>query len=208
MGGRSDRARVAVALLVFCAILAPEIAPRSLSAQAHPRAVAPDSLRHIQSVEPLSGPPGTTVTVYTENLPIQAKVHVGVGRIGFGWEALAEATQGALGEVSATVQVPDFATWDRPLVFIVFNGIFSPIGISDPFHVTREDGMVRRVGQVTDEGATCLTMRDQDQFLYSLTGDLQGLAPGDEVVVEGTIQEMSSCQQGSAISVVRIVGIS
>ncbi|HCO12625.1 MAG TPA: hypothetical protein DIT46_00480, partial [Gemmatimonadetes bacterium] len=36
------------------------------------RRVAPDSLRMIQEIEPLHGTRGTLVTVYTENLPLQA----------------------------------------------------------------------------------------------------------------------------------------
>ena len=152
-----------------------------------------DSLRHIQSVEPRLGPPGTVVDVYTENLPPQAKIHVGVGAMRAGFEALAEGTQEIWGEVSATVKVPSYANWQRPLVFIVFNGVFSPIGISDPFHVTDENGMVQRTGRITDEGLGCVTLRDNDQYIYALNGDLGDLEPGDEVVVEGSISLSGPC---------------
>lgn len=162
-----------------------------------------DSLRHIQSVEPRFGPPGTTVEIYTENLPPQAKIHVGVGAMRAGFEALAEGTQQMWGEVSATVRVPAYANWERPLVFIVFNGIFSPIGISDPFHVTDEDGMVQRTGRITDEGMGCVTMRDGDEYMYALSGDLDGLEPGDEVVVEGAISVEGPCGGADAIAVER-----
>ena len=57
-----------------------------------------------------------------------------------GFEALTEGSQDIWGEVSASVRVPSYASWERPLVFIVFNGVFSPIGISDPFHVTNDEG--------------------------------------------------------------------
>ncbi len=171
---------------------------------AHPSAQAPDSLRHIQSIEPRSGPPGTMVQVYTENMPLQARVHIGLGRTGFGWEALAEATQGPLGEVSASVQVPDFATWERPLVFIMFNGIFSPIGLSDPFHVTDEQGRVKRSGRITDEGVGCPMLRDEDDYVYALTGSVDSLRPGDQVVVEGVYAEGGQCGGGSSITVSRL----
>jgi len=161
-----------------------------------------DSLRHIQSVEPRLGPPGTVVDVYTENLPPQAKIHVGVGAMRAGFEALAEGTQEIWGEVSATVRVPSYANWQRPLVFIVFNGVFSPIGISDPFHVTDENGMVQRTGRVTDEGLGCVTLRDNDQYVYALNGDLGDLNPGDEVVVEGAITLNGPCGGADAIEVV------
>ncbi len=162
-----------------------------------------DSLRHIQSVEPRIGPSGTVVEIYTENLPPQARIHVGVGAMRAGFEALAEGTQDIWGEVSATVRVPGYANWERPLVFIVFNGVFSPIGISDPFHVTDENGMVQRTGRITDEGLGCVTLRDNDQYMYALSGDLEGLSPGDEVVVEGAITLASQCGGADAIEVVR-----
>ena len=163
-----------------------------------------DSLRHIQSVEPRTGPPGTVVEVYTENLPLQARIHVGVGAMRAGFEALAEGTQEMWGEVSATVRIPDYATWERPLVFIVFNGIFSPIGISDPFHVTNEDGLVRRTGRITDEGLGCVTLRDGDQYMYALAGELGDLKPGDEVVVEGAVTVDGPCEGADQISVVNL----
>ena len=204
---RTDWGTRRLAVLMAAVVVA---LPTALDAQqrsAHTSAVAPDSLRHIQVVEPRFGPAGTEVSVYTENLPLQARVHIGVGRTGFGWEALAEAEQGELGEVGATVLIPEFATWERPLVFIVFNGIFSPIGISDPFHVTDDRGMVLRRGRVTDEGLSCLTLRDEDDYVYALTGDVGDLSPGDEVVVEGTYSEASPCTEGSSIGVVEVTAV-
>ncbi len=173
-------------------------------AAAQRRFATVDSLRHIQSVEPRTGPPGTVVKVYTENLPLQARIHVGVGAMRAGFEALAEGTQEMWGEVSASVRIPDYTTWERPLVFIVFNGNFSPIGISDPFHVTSEEGLVRRAGRITDEGLGCVTLRDGDQYMYALTGDLGDLKPGDEVVVEGSVTVDGPCGGADAIAVVNL----
>ena len=188
---------ILAAALVLCATTPPD-------ATAQRKFATVDSLRHIQSVEPRTGPPGTVVKVYTENLPLQAKIHVGVGAMRAGFEALAEGTQEMWGEVSATVRIPDYATWERPLVFIVFNGIFSPIGISDPFHVTNEEGLVQRAGRITDEGLGCVTLRDGDQYVYALTGDLGDLKPGDEVVVEGTITVGGPCEGADQIAVVNL----
>lgn len=190
-------------LAVVVAGVSALLAGSTRDAAAQRRFATIDSLRHIQSLEPRTGPPGTIVEVYTENLPPQAKIHVGVGAMRAGFEALAEGTQETWGEVSATVKVPSYANWERPLVFIVFNGVFSPIGISDPFHVTNEEGMVRRTGRITDEGLECVTLRDNDQYMYALSGDVEGLKPGDEVVVEGTITLEGPCGGADAISVVR-----
>ena len=169
------------------------------------RRVSSDSLRQIQSVAPLSGPPGTQVSVFTENLPLQARIYVGVGATHAGFEVLTEGTQGEWGDIRASLRIPASATWDRPLVIILFNGVFSPIGISEPFHVTDADGMVRRTGRITDEGGGCVTMRDGDDYLYTLTGELGSLRPGDEVTVEGAYAESSSCDQGHTVQVVRVV---
>ena len=104
-----------------------------------------DSLRHIQSVEPRTGPPGTVVEVYTENLPA-GQDPCGGGRHAGRLRSLGRGYAGDVGRGFGDGTDPDYATWERPLVFIVFNGIFSPIGISDPFHVTNEEGLVRRTG--------------------------------------------------------------
>lgn len=172
--------------------------------QAHRNPAAPDSIRHIQSVTPRSGPPGTEVTVETENLPLQARVILGVGAIGTGFEELGEAEQGEFGEVGATVTVPASATWDRPLVFIIFDGNFAPTGLSDPFHVTNAEGRIRRAGRITDEGDGCLSLRDADGYFYTLTGLTGDAGPGDEVIVEGTFRPSGACPQGETIEVVRL----
>lgn len=167
--------------------------------------VAPDSLRHIQHVDPVYGPPGTEVTVYTENLPLQAAVHLGVGATRTGFEALYTAEQGMWGEVSGTITIPETAPWDRAVLLVAFDAIFAPIGLSDPFHVTRPDGILRRTGEVTDEGVECLAFRDSDGYLYTLIGETDGLEPGQPAVVEGTYVEASTCMQGTTIDVKRIL---
>lgn len=169
------------------------------------RRVAPDSLRQIQEVSPNHGPPGTVVSLYTENLPLQAKVHVGVGATRTGFEALHEAEQGMWGEVEATIIIPETAPWDRAVLLVAFDAIFAPIGLSDPFHVTRADGILRRTGQITDEGVECLAMRDTDGFLYTLIGNIQGLRAGEPAVIEGTYVEASTCMQGATIRVERVI---
>lgn len=195
-GFESTCAGVALAAWAVACIAAPADAQRR---------VAPDSLRHIQQVDPLYGPPGTEVTVYTENLPLQAAVHLGVGATRTGFEALFTAEQGMWGEVSGTITIPESAPWDRAVLLVAFDAIFAPIGLSDPFHVTRPDGILRRTGEVTDEGVECLAFRDGDGYLYTLIGEIEGLEPGEAAVVEGTYVEASICMQGTTIDVTRVV---
>ena len=171
------------------------------------RMLDPDGIRHIQTVEPRSGPRGTLVEVSTLNLSLQAKVHVGIGATQTGFESLAEAPQGELGEISVSVRIPETAPSDRAVVFVAFNAIFSPIGMSDPFHVTDDDGLLRRTGRVVrEEGdGSCLSFRDGDDFPYRLTGNVDALRPGAEAVIEGSYTEGGPCGPGDTIDVVRVV---
>lgn len=172
-----------------------------IAAQAHPSSVAPEEIRHIQSISPQSGPPGTLVSVSTMNLPFEARVHVGVGAMGRGFEALAEAQQGHLGEIAVRVRVPQDTPDERPIVFIAFNAIFAPIGMSDPFHVTDEGGRVRRRGEVVSRDDGCVLFRDQDGYEYELTGDTAGLAVGEELRIEGVYFNSGPCSDGPTIGV-------
>ena len=94
--------------------------------------------------------------------------------------------------------------WDHegPSFIVAFDAIFAPIGLSDPFHVTRPDGTLQRTGLITEEGVECLAMRDEDEFLYTLVGNLDGLSVGDPVVVEARYVEVSTCQQGTTLEVI------
>ncbi len=184
------------------AIAASGVLPVSAEAQ---RRVSPDSLRQIQQVAPMHGPPGTEVVIYTENLPIQAKVHLGVGATRTGFEALHEAEQAMWGEVSGTITIPETAPWDRAVLLVAFDAIFAPIGLSEPFHVTRPDGILQRTGRITDEGVECLAMRDGDDFLYTLIGEVGDLEPGDPVVLQARYVEMSVCNQGTTLEVVEVL---
>jgi len=186
-------------VMALFAIATPAVAQRSVRP-------APDSLRHIQSTIPLSGPPGTEVTIFSENLRLEARIWIGVGQIGSGFEVIGEGTQGQWGAVNATARIPLSATWDRPVVLIVLNGIFSPVALSDPFHVTDENGMIRRSGSFVTAPGPCPAMRDDDGYLYFLSGAVGDVRIGDLLTVEGRYTESGECGEGSLIQVVRRIG--
>lgn len=173
-------------------------------AQAHPNPATPDSLRQIQTMEPRIGPPGTEVSLYTENIPLQARVVVGLGAIGTGFEELGTGDQGEFGEIGATVSVPETATWDRAVVFIIFNGNFAPTGLSDPFHVTDDDGRVQRTGMIAGEENGCVTFEDRDGYFYTLAGDLGDVETGDYLIVEGAASRSVACPYADTIEVDRM----
>lgn len=63
---------------------------------------------------------------------------------------------------------------------------------------------VRVLGVISNEGATCPTLRGEDGRLYSLAGDLAGYRGGDRVEVTGELAEMSTCMQGTTIGIASI----
>ena len=56
-------------------------------------------------------------------------------------------------------------------------------------------------GTLRDEGVECQALRSTEGELYTLVGNLSGFTNGDEVVVCGTIAEISFCMQGTTINV-------
>jgi LysM repeat protein len=59
-------------------------------------------------------------------------------------------------------------------------------------------------GVITGEGVECPAMRGRDGQLYTLTGNVGDLQPGDRVEVRGQRAEVSICMQGTTIEVRRI----
>jgi len=62
------------------------------------------------------------------------------------------------------------------------------------------------VGTLTDQGVECPAMQGDDGTLYTLTpNDMIGLvSPGARIRVEGSVAEMSICQQGVTIEVTKV----
>jgi hypothetical protein len=162
-------------------------------------------LRHIESIEPRAGPPGTQVRVASVEMPMITPIWVGIGASRLGFEAFHNLMTGMDGKFAVDVEVPQWARWDRPHTFIAFDIYFRPMALSDPFHVTNEDGLVRRTGRVREASDGCLGLRDQDDIRYALEGvPPNAAAVGDTVVVEGRIVLESRCGIPQAIVVTSI----
>ena len=206
-GSETAARTVTRAWLAVCLVTAASLSlPMDVSAQARPtRDMALDTVsRRIEFIFPQSGPPGTEVTLETGGLPSITPVRIGIGAARVGFEEIGQLLTTEDGELTTTVQVPEWPEWDKTHVFIVFDFYFRPLALSAPFHVTGPDGTVLREGRLTDEGVECPSFRTNDGHLYTLSGDTQGFGPGDQVIIEGTIAEMSTCMQGTTLGLVRI----
>lgn len=187
-----------------------------------------DRGRATLTLEPHSGPPGTDVQVRVAGFPPDVAVDVGFGPAGEEeFRLLSRSSTGSEGTTAAAVRVPDDAVPGRAYRFVA---AYSPalLRLADTFRVTapapagaapadtetggRMDtdtagaaapgaGEVRVVGRLTDEGVECPALRGDDGRLYTLAGDTGGFKPGDRVTVTGTVAEMSTCMQGTTISV-------
>lgn len=196
-----------VFLLALLLVLPP------LTAPAHAQSVDDSDVdmgeieRRIELIDPKSGPPGTVVRVNTADMPVTTPIRVGMGASQAGFEAFQELLTGQEGEFDVTVEVPDWATRDRVHVFIVFDIYFRPIALSDAFHVTDEDGLVRRTGRVERQDSECTLLRDIDGVEYAL---VDGDAPAGDleldrtVTVEGRVQDAEVCDLRNVIELVDV----
>ena len=155
---------------------------------------------------PGSGSAGTPVTVETTNLPAVTPIYLGMGATRSSFEVLAQLVTDEFGTMSTVIDVPTWATTDRTHFFVLVDVYFRPLAVSAPFHVTGPDGTLRRQGRIADGGGDCLVLEEGGEGgeRHVLTGDRQGLAPGDDVVVEGRLAESADCPDGIALEVVRV----
>jgi len=84
-----------------------------------------------------------------------------------------------------------------------FSGFASFSGGPAPLERVYKGAITVR-GTLTGEGVECQALRGSDGRLYTLTGNLHGLAVGDKVRVTGTVAEVSTCQQGTTLVVQQI----
>lgn len=160
--------------------------------------------RRIESVEPRSGPPGTTVHVSSVEMPMITPMWIGIGASRIGFEAFQQLMTDMDGTFGMSVEIPTWAQWDRVHTFIAFDLYFRPIALSTPFHVTNEEGMVRRSGLIREASTGCLGLEDDDGVRYALRGVAPGeFSPGDQGIVEGRIVLESSCSMPFTIDVVQ-----
>jgi hypothetical protein len=158
-------------------------------------------------MSPASGPPGTTVVLRASLLPALTPVQVALGGTRSGFEALSLALTDRNGDLVERVTIPAWAARDRAHRFIVFNAYFSSVyAATGLFHVTDDEGKLRREGVMTTQGPGCPTLAGVDNEIYSLMGNLPSLEVGARVTVEGHIVPSVECGEGMTLQVAALEG--
>jgi hypothetical protein len=161
--------------------------------------------RRIESVEPRSGPPGTPVHVSSLEMPMITPMWIGIGASRIGFEAFQELMTDMDGTFRLNVEIPPWAQWDRVHNFIAFDLYFRPIALSGPFHVTNEEGLVRRMGRIVEASTGCLGLEDEDGVGYALLSVAPAeFSSGDQVTVEGRIVLEGRCGLPFTIDVMQV----
>lgn len=155
-----------------------------------------DLLRRPTAIDPVSGPPGTMVTIRGLHLPAITPVNIGFGGTRSGFEGLAFVLTNTEGLVEETVEVPDWADHTGIHRFIIFDAYFEPIAMTALFHVTDEGGRIRRQGVVSRSGPTCSLVTGEDGEEYHLLDRPGTLTVGAAVVLEGRVADSSRCGEG------------
>ena len=152
------------------------------------------------SVSPAGGAPGTEVRLAMSGLVLHAKVEVGFGSL-VGHEILAAGEADVDGGYTAVVTIPPAAPPGISWFFLAEQETTARISAPTPFLVTAANGSVRVTGHMTGEGVECPAMRGEAGELYTLAAVDELPEAGTKVMVEGTLAEMSPCQQGLTIAV-------
>ena len=139
------------------------------------------------------GSPGTEVLVTASGLPALTPVHVGLGGLRSGFEALSFSLTDRFGRLQATVSIPDWAQSDRVHRFIVFDTYFRPLVSSELFTVTDSAGSAARTGRIVFREESCAALVTREEEVFTILGRLDGLRLGEEHVVRGAVSEGRAC---------------
>ena len=158
-----------------------------------------------------SGVVGSRIPVTTENLPATVSAQINFGALQDGFEVIetgwVDGSGRFDGRETLMVRIPSWARTDRPYLLIVSDLQYNALAPAEMVHPTDAQGRVQRRGTVK-WNSTCPTLTGQADELYFLTGDVGGLASGEEVRVTGRLLHDTQCGPGTTLAVesVRAVG--
>jgi hypothetical protein len=150
-------------------------------------------------------PSGATVTLQVRGFPGEAELIVSAEPAGGSAEIIAHGVTSDRGEAFVDARIPKAPDDGENLTFIVATADGRVTVRSELFSVVAAGAAVSLTGTLTKEGVECPAMRGDDGKLYTLLPPALGaLGPGDRVHVEGSVAEMTECQQGTTIVVTKL----
>jgi hypothetical protein len=163
--------------------------------------------RHVKSMQPFTGPHGTEISIWTDGLQPNTNYHLAFGEMqGCGYQICDPTRTNARGELAATLVVPDWAHTQHFEVVLIMDESFTPMAVSDPFHVTDAEGLVQREGKIGEAWPGCASLETEDGVSYALVGPRARTLTASEgqwMRVEGRIVE-GVCTKQYAIEVVSL----
>jgi hypothetical protein len=150
-------------------------------------------------------PSGATITLQVRGFPGEADLDVSAEPAGGKAEPVAHGRTSDRGEAFIDAKIPKAPDDGENLAFIVATADGRVTVRSELFNVVAAGAAVSVSGTLTKEGVECPAMRGDDGKLYTLLPPALGaFGPGDRVHVEGSVAEMTECQQGTTIVVTKL----
>lgn len=155
---------------------------------------------------------GDPVTIYARGLPSRTQVEIAAGNPEGRMVVIDRDITDHYGTVRARVKLPRDLDPQAPLVIVVSTSDRDHGARSAELEViavgttteARAGERVEVTGTLTTEGTLCPALRTPDGTLYTLSGDIADLQPGDRVRVVGLVAGTSQCDQGVTLSTARI----
>jgi hypothetical protein len=152
------------------------------------------------AIAPRGGAVGSEVTVGMAGAPPKANIRIAFANLQ-AYELIHSVQADEQGNFTTTVKIPDWALADQVHYFFANPGGGQPRAFSDGYHVTTPDGTLNVQGVLGADVDGCVELRNAEDVVYNLVGDIGEWIPGDEVAVTGTIAAAGGCGEGVRIEV-------
>lgn len=151
-------------------------------------------------IAPRGGAIGSEITVGLVGATPKASIRIAFANLQ-AYELIHTVVTDEQGNFTTVLKVPDWALPDQVHYLFANPGNQQPRAFSDGYHVTAADGTATIEGTLDADVGGCVELRNADNVVYNLMGDLGEWIPGDQVAVHGTIASGPTCGEGIAIDV-------
>ena len=141
------------------------------------------------------------MAVRWQHLPALTPVHLSLGALHVGFEVMKDVLTDRVGEFTETIVIPEWAESTRPHALVVQDFYFAPLALSSDFLVTEKDGTLSRIGRIQPSTGRCAILKGDDDDVYNLIGDIQGVPVGARATVYGTLADAAACGGAKGVTI-------